>query len=180
MLFLLFVSILLSISPVQTKLGRYFTNKINKDFGTNLTIKKVDFSFLGSVKLRGIEIRDHHKDTLIFVDKLTTSVLNARKILNNEVYLGPIYLEDAYYHMKTYKGEEDDNMAVFIDSFDDGKEKNSLNPFILKSENVYVDNLDFKLVNENTQDSLLYFTNNAGGNLQDLSIIGPDFSANIV
>lgn len=179
MLFLLFVSILLSISPVQTKLGSYFTNKINKDFGTNLTINKVDFSFLGSVKFRGIEIRDHHKDTLIFVDKLTTSVLNARKILNNEVYLGPIYLEDAYYHMKTYRGEEDDNMAIFIDSFDDGKEKDSLNPFILKSKNVYVDNLDFKLIDANKQDSLVYFVNNAGGNLQDLSIVGPDFSANI-
>lgn len=179
MLFLLLLSVLLSISPVQTKLGSYFTNKINKDFSTNLNINKVDFSFLGSVKFRGIEIRDHHKDTLIFVDKLTTSVFNARKILNNEVNLGPIYLEDAYYHMKTYKGEEDDNMAIFIDSFDDGKEKDSLNPFILKSKNVYVDNLDFKLIDANKQDSLVYFVNNAGGNLQDLSIVGPDFSANI-
>ena len=179
MLFLLLLSILLSISPVQTKLGDYFTKRINDDFGTDLTIEKVDFSLLGSVRFRGVKIRDHHKDTLIFVDKLSTSILNANKVLNKEVLLGPIYLEDAYYYMKTYKGEEDDNMAIFIDSFDDGTEQGSLNPFILKSENVYVDNLDFKVIDANKQDSLNYSVTNAGGNLQNLSIIGPDFSSDI-
>ncbi|MEN8775484.1 MAG: hypothetical protein ABF268_00335, partial [Polaribacter sp.] len=66
-----------SISPIQTKFGSYITQKINEDLGVNLTVDKVDFSLLGTVSLRGIKIKDHHKDTLIFVDKLSTSILSA-------------------------------------------------------------------------------------------------------
>ena len=179
MLFLLLVSILLSTSFVQTKLGNYATNKINEDFGTNLSIGKVNLSFLGSIVLKDVEIRDHHKDTLIFVKKLSTSLLNAKKVLNSELLFDAITLEDGYYYMKTYKGEADDNMAIFIDSFKSDTPKDSLaSPFTLKADNVYVENLDFKLINENNKTPLSFSATNIGGNAQDLAIIGADFSTN--
>ena len=78
-LFLFLIIILLSTSFVQTKLAKYTTNSLNEDFGTDLLIQKVDLSFLGTVQLKGIEIRDHHQDTLIFVNRLSTSLLNAKK-----------------------------------------------------------------------------------------------------
>jgi hypothetical protein len=82
--------------------------------------------------------------------------------------------------MKTYKDEKDDNLAVFIDRFDDEKEKDSLAPpFILQSSNVYVYNLNYRLLDANKKDSIQFSAKKAGGNLQDLSIIGPDFSAKI-
>ncbi len=82
--------------------------------------------------------------------------------------------------MKTYKGEEEDNMAVFINKFDDGKPRDSLsNPFILKSSNVYVSNLNFKLINNNSETPLSFATKSTGGNLQDLLVYGPDFSTKI-
>jgi len=62
-LFLLLIIILLSTSYVQTKLAKYATTTINEDFGNDLLIQKVDLSFLGTVQLKGIEIRDHHQDT---------------------------------------------------------------------------------------------------------------------
>ncbi|MGB1308143.1 MAG: translocation/assembly module TamB domain-containing protein [Oceanihabitans sp.] len=171
---------MLSVPAIQTKLGRYVTNSINEDFGTNLTIEKVDLSFLGSVQLKDVQIRDHHKDTLIFVKKLRTTLLNAKRVLDNEVSLKDISLDGVDFYMKTYKGEENDNLSVFIDSFDDGKPRDSLsNSFILKSSNVYVNELNFKLIDANKKDSLNYAVKNAGGNLQDLSIIGPNFSSKI-
>ncbi|PQJ80899.1 DUF490 domain-containing protein [Polaribacter porphyrae] len=169
-----------SIPAVQTSLGNYATNQLNEDFNTNISIKKVDFSFLGSVQLKGVEIRDHHQDTLIFVKKLSTSLLNAKRVLDNQINLKSIYLEDVDFFMKTYKGEEDDNMAVFIDSFDDGKPRDSLsNPFILKTSNAYITNMHYKLIDANKKDSINYEAFNVGGNLQDLAIVGPDFSTNI-
>jgi len=87
---------------VQTKIGNYVTKRINKNLGTNLNIEKIDLSFLGSVQLKGVEIRDHHKDTLIFVKRLSTSLLNAKKIIENEVNLESVSLDGANYHMKTY------------------------------------------------------------------------------
>lgn len=180
MLFFVFVSILLSIGAVQTKIGSYVTNKINEDFGVHLTIEKVDLSFLGSVQLKGIQIRDHHKDTLIFVQKLSTSLLNAKRIIDNEVHLKSVSLDDADYHMKTYKGEKDDNMSIFIDSFNDGEPLDSLRkPFFLQASNVYVNALNFKIIDENKKDSIIYTLHNVGGNLQNLAIDGPNVSTNI-
>ncbi|WP_246034716.1 translocation/assembly module TamB domain-containing protein [Polaribacter aestuariivivens] len=178
-LFLLFISILLSTSFVQTKLGNYATKRINEDYGTNLKVGKINLSFLGSVELKDIQIKDHHKDTLIFVNSLSTSILNAKKILNNEYLLGDISIDGAYYYMKTYKGEKDDNMAIFIDSFKDDSPQDSLKPpFTLKAANVYVQDLDFKLIDFNKQDPLTFSASKTGGNLQDLSIVGSNFSTN--
>ena len=174
MLFLLLISVLLSIPTVQTKLATYVTQKINDDFGVNLVIKKVDLSFLGNVQLKGIEIRDHHKDTLIFVNNLSTSLLNAKKVIDGEVQLKSISLDGVEYHMKTYKGENDDNMAIFIDRFKNDSPKDSLNPFILKTSTIYANDLNFKLINENNKNPLLFSAKNIGGTLQDFSIVGPD------
>ena len=170
----------MSISAVQTKIGNYFTKQINEDFNTNISIDKVDFSFLGKVALKGVKIRDHHKDTLIFVDKLTTSLLNAKRVLDNQVNLKSISLEGVDFYMKTYKGEDDDNLAIFINSFDDGKPRDSLsNPFVLKTDNVYINDLHFRLTDANKKDSLNYELFKVGGNLQKFSIVGPDFSSEI-
>ena len=82
--------------------------------------------------------------------------------------------------MKTYKDDDEDNLAVFINSFDDDTPKDSLSyPFILKTDNVYIQDLHFKLIDANKKDSLDYEVSKLGGNLQDLSIVGPDFKTNI-
>ncbi|OAD44877.1 translocation/assembly module TamB domain-containing protein [Polaribacter atrinae] len=180
MLFLLFIFILISIPAIQTKLGTYATQRLNEDFNTNISIEKIDLSFLGNIQLKGVDIKDHHQDTLIYVKQLTSSILNAKNFLDNKVNLGSISLEGAYVYMKTYKGEKDDSMAVFIDNFDDGSPKDSLStPFILKSDNVYVSDLNYKLINENSNNPILFSASNGGGNLQDLLVYGPDFSSKI-
>ncbi|WP_158838555.1 translocation/assembly module TamB domain-containing protein [Polaribacter sp. L3A8] len=180
MLFLLFISVLLSVPAIQTKLGNYATQKLNEDFKTNISIEKIDLSFLGNVQLKGVEVRDHHQDTLIFVKKLTTSILNAKKVLESEVNLGDISLDGGYVYMKKYKGEEDDSMAVFIDGFNDGSPKDSLAPkFILRSSNVYVNDLNYKLIDNNRKSPVLFTASNVGGNLQDMLVYGPDFSSKI-
>jgi hypothetical protein len=164
---------------VQTKLGNYATIKINENFGTNLNIGKINVSFLGNIALKDIQIRDHHKDTLIFVKKLSTSLLSVKKVLDGTLLFDNITLEDAYYHMKTYKGETTDNMAVFIESFRSDTPKDSLDaPFILKAANVYVQHLDFKLNNDNIKKEVLFSATNIGGNIQKMAIVGTDFSSN--
>ena len=132
------------------------------------------------MKLKEIEIRDHHKDTLIFVDRLTTSILSAKKVLENNIDLGSVSIDGAYVYMKTYKDETDDSMAVFIESFNDGTPTDSLAlPFKLSSSNVYVNNLNYKLLNENNKSLVTFSATNTGGNLQDLLIEGPDVSTKI-
>lgn len=177
MLFLILLIIFLSIPAVQTRLAKIATNRINEDFGTDLVIKKVDLSFLGSVSLKGIEIRDHHKDTLIFINKLSTSLLNAKRVLDNDVNLKSISLKGVDFHLKTYKDEVDDNLSVFVDSFEDGTvtlRDSTYTPFMLRTSNIYLEDLNFKQIDENEDDPFIFSASRGGGNLQDFEIIGPD------
>ena len=74
-------------------------------------------SFLGTVTLKDIQIRDHHQDTLMFVNKLSISLLSGKKVLDGNLLFGDVSIEDAYCYMKTYQGENNSNMSVFVDSF---------------------------------------------------------------
>lgn len=165
---------------MQSRIAKQATNWVNKEFNTNIVVKKIDLSWFGQVQLKEIEIRDHHKDTLIFVKNLTTSISNVKRVLDNKVDLGEASLSGIHFYMKTYKGEKDDNMAVFVDSFEDGKPRDSLsNPFILKSDKIVLDDLTFKLMDENKEELLQFSAVEGGGELQDFSIVGPDVSMKI-
>ena len=155
------------------------THKINTEYGTDLLIKKVDLSFLGSVQLRGVEIRDHHKDTLIFVNRLSTSLLNAKKILDGDVKLKNIRLEDAHFYMKTYKNEQEDNLTIFIDRFGESSKDSLKPPFVLETSKIAVSNLNYQLINENDQQKIKYQAFNISGVLQDFSIVGPEVKSEI-
>ncbi|QMU63271.1 MAG: translocation/assembly module TamB [Flavobacteriaceae bacterium] len=178
---MLLLIVFLSIPAIQTKLAKLATEKINQDFGTDLVIKKVDLSLLGAISLKGIEIRDHHKDTLIFIDKLSTALLNAKRALNGNVNLKSISLDGVNFHIKTYKGEMDDNLSVFTDSFEDEPtpQDDTYTPFILRTSDIYLENLNFKLIDENDEDPFLFGLTDGGGNLRDFSIVGPNVAIKI-
>ena len=180
MLFLVFLILIFSIPAVQTKIASVVTENINEDFGTDLVIEKVDLSLLGSVALRGIKIRDHHKDTLIFIDRLRTSLLNAKRILDNEIDLGSVSLKGVDFHLRTYKDETDDNLTIFSDKFEDNNPRDSTsNTFLLKTSNIYLEDLNFRQVNDNDKTPLAFSAHQGGGNLQDFKILGPNVSTKI-
>lgn len=151
------------------------TNSINEDYGTDLVIKKVDLSLLGFVSLKNIEIRDHHKDTLIFVDRLRTSLLNAKRIVDNKVDLGSVSMNGINFYLKTYKDEDNDNLSIFVDKFEDDNPRDSTSSsFILKTSNIYLENLNFKQIDENDQTPLAFAAYDGGGTLLDFKIEGPN------
>lgn len=182
MLFLVFLVIVFSIPAVQTRLAKIVTENINEDYGTDLTIKKVDFSLLGTVALKGVEIRDHHKDTLIFVDRIRTSLLNAKRILDNKVELKSTSFKGIKVYMKTYKDEKDDNLSIFVDKFEDDNPRDSTlvyTPFVMSSSNIYLEDITYTLTDENKEIPLEFGAYSGGGSLQDFSIVGPDVSLKI-
>lgn len=170
----------MSIPSVQSRFGKTATNYLNKKYGTNILVKKVDLSFLGNVQLKEIQIRDHHKDTLVFVDNLKTSLLNAKRIMDNKVDLGDATLTGVHFYMKTYKGEKNDNMSVFLESFEDDQPQDSTSaPFILKSDNIYIDDFTFKLIDDNEKDALIFSATKAKGHLKDFSLEGPNVAMKV-
>jgi len=161
-------------------MARSLTKSLKDAYNTNIVIKRVDLSFLGSVQLKGVEIRDHHNDTLIFVKNLTTSLLNAKKVIDNKVNLGSVSLDGVDFHLKTYKGETNDNLSIFVESFEDDSPRDSLaEPFVLSSSSMYLNGLNFRLIDLNKKDSIPFYVKNTGGSLSDFKIVGPVVTAKI-
>ena len=115
LLLLLICVILLRLSAVQTYLGNIATNQINERYDTNIVVEKVDLSF-GSVNLKNIIIKDHHKDSLINVNSLETSVFGYKNILDNKLLLGEVAIEGLVLNMVTYK-DEDHPREVAVEDF---------------------------------------------------------------
>ena len=103
MLFLL-LGILLSLPFVQTALGKYATDSLNKSFGTNIAIGKVAITPFGSVKLGDVLVLDHHQDTLFYIKKLNTSILSFKKIYDpGHPYLKNVVLHGMDVRIVNYK-----------------------------------------------------------------------------
>ena len=143
--------LILSIPAVQTALGKYATNWVNDEFGTNINIGKVGLQFNGDVELKEIYIEDFKKDTLISIQELNTSVLNYRNLSNGKLNFGDIDIYDLTFNIKTYKGEEDTNLDVFVARFDEDNPSDKKSSFLLSSSDVSIYDSTFRLIDENRE-----------------------------
>ena len=148
MLFLLFVFVL-SIPSVQTGLGNYATNLINETYGTAIKIEKVGLQFNGDVELKNILIKDHYEETLISAAELNTSILSFVKLAENKLTFGDIDLYDLIFHIKSYQGESDSNLDVFVHKFDQKNPTLNPNKFLLSSSEIRIHDSKFLLTDEN-------------------------------
>lgn len=179
-LLLLFILLVLifSIPSVQTYFGTYATKKLNAQFGTNFNVEKVGLQFNGDIELKNILIKDHHNDTLIAIKELNSSILSFLKIQESKLIFKDIDIYGLYFHIKTYKGESDSNLIVFIDRFEQGQKK-SEQIFSLTSDDLSVYKSTFKLSDDNKSNSRVLDFKNLNVKVTDFWIIGPDVHADI-
>ncbi len=145
---LLLLGILLSLPFVQTALGKYATDSLNKSFGTNIAIGKVAITPFLSVKLGDVLVLDHHKDTLFCIKKLNTSILSLKKIYDpGHPYLKDVVLHGMDVRIINYKNEDYTNLDKFIEAFDDGSP--SSGRFRMKANKMTVFNSRFRYIDEN-------------------------------
>ena len=178
LLFIILV-LILSIPSVQTKLGKYATKKVNEEFGTNITIAKVGLQFNGDVELKEIFVEDHKKDTLISIVELNTSILNFRNLYNGKLNFGDVDIEGLILNIKTYEGESDTNLDVFVEKFDDDQPRTGESSFLLSSSDVSVYDSRFRLLDENKEQQQILAFDELNINATNFLIRGPDVSARI-
>ncbi len=63
------------------RIGNYATNALNERYKININVEQVSLTVFGSVKLKKVLILDHHKDTLIYANRIKTSILDWDKLL---------------------------------------------------------------------------------------------------
>jgi hypothetical protein len=143
----LVLGITLTIPFVQTKIAQYFTKSINKDFGTNINIDEVAVSIFGGVKFKKVLIRDHHKDTLIYSNRISTTILEGKKLLDGDLIFDDLDLHGLLFNLRTYKNEKKSNLDKFIAAFERGKP--SSKKFLLKANTLKIYYGHFILTDDN-------------------------------
>ena len=174
-------SLILSIPAVQTRLGQYATKSLNEEFGTNINIERLSLSLFSlNTGLKGIYVEDYKKDTLAYIQKLSTSILNLRNMANGKMEFGDIDVNGLIFYLKTYEGENQTNLDVFVDKLDDGQpRKPGTPPFFMASDEIQISEGTFKLIDENleTQETLNF--SNIEIMASDFQILGPEVSLKI-
>jgi hypothetical protein len=170
---------MLSLPPVQTALGKWATKTLNKDFNTNITIGRLSASaFTGNVHLKKIYVEDYKKDTLLYINELSTSVLNIRNAIKGKLSFGDVDMEELTLNIKTYKGETDTNLDVFVAKFDDDSPPSG-EPFLLTASEVTIDGGSFRIIDENQPNQEVLSFSNLQADVDDFKIEGPNVTGNI-
>lgn len=162
---------------VQTKIAQYFTNSINKDFGTNITIDEVAISVFGGVKFKKVLIRDHHKDTLIYSNRISTTILEGKKMLDGDLIFDDLALHGLLFNLRTYKNEKLSNLDKFIAAFETGKP--STKKFLLKVNKLKIHNGHFVLTDDNRENPKDLDFTKLNASATDFKIYGPDVTTMI-
>ena len=124
------------------------TTKLNEKYKININVEEVSLTVFGGVKLKKVLIVDHHKDTLIYVNRLKTNILDWNKMLDVNLIFGDIALDGVYFNMKTYKNEKISNLDYFVNAFDSGKPP-SKEKFLLTASKVKITNGHYVLTDQN-------------------------------
>ena len=176
-LLLLLISIALSLPVVQTKIAHYATDKLNKEYGTNINIDEVAVTFFGGVKLKKVLILDHHNDTLIFSERIKTSVLDFKQLVDGQLFFGDLRLDSFYLQIINYKGEKETNLDKFVAAFDDGKKASG--KFLMTSKNIYLTKSRFAMLDYNRANPKDVDFTKLEAHLKDFKIHGPDVTTQI-
>jgi len=163
---------------VQTQLGKKVTKSLNKEYNTNINVGKVGINIFGDVALKDIYIEDHHKDTLAYIGALNTSILDFKELSEGDLLFDAIEIDKLDFIIKTYKGETDTSLDVFIASFDEDNPvpKKTLSTFLMTAKSVAIGNSRFRFVDENIKNSKILDFKNLNINGNTLSINGPNVS----
>ncbi|MFV8393290.1 translocation/assembly module TamB domain-containing protein [Flavobacterium sp. LB2P6] len=162
---------------VQTKIAQYFTNSINKDFGTNINIDEVAISVFGGVKFKKVLIRDHHKDTLIYSNRISTTILEGKKLLDGDLIFDDLDLHGLLFNLRTYKNEKQSNLDKFIAAFETGKP--SSKKFLLKANKLKIYDGHFILTDDNRDNPKDLDFTKLNASVTDFKIYGPEVTTMI-
>ncbi|MFS4492283.1 translocation/assembly module TamB domain-containing protein [Maribacter sp. 2308TA10-17] len=174
-------TIILSLPAVQTRFAQFATNSINEEFGTNINIDKLKVSLISwDTSLKGVYVEDYEKDTLFYIDELTTSILNFRNLSKGKLEFGDININHLDFKLKTYKDSTSTNLEIFIDKLDDGQpRKPGTPPFFFSSSDVEIANSTFRLYDENRETVEQLNFKNLNISAKNFQILGPEVTTKI-
>ena len=138
--FLLFIWLIIQTSFVQTYIVKKITARLSNDLHTEISINRVSFALFNSLNLEGTLVKDQHKDTLLYANKVKVRITDWF-FLKDELVLKYLGLEDATIQM--HRKDSVWNYAFLVDYFSPTTPKQDKKKSTLKFN---LKKLDFKNV----------------------------------
>lgn len=113
---LVIVIILLQIPAIQTKITQKVASNFAEQWGTVVSIGKVNIRFFETASLEDIYIEDQVGDTLLWAGHLKADI-GAFALLDSRLELDEIALENAYVNLYRHKDSTKFNYEFIADSF---------------------------------------------------------------
>lgn len=174
---MLLLGIALSLPIVQTKIAHYVTNNLNEQYGTDINVEQVEITIFGNVQLKKVLIKDQRNDTLIAATRITTSILDSKKLLNGTLLFGDMRLDGFHLKIKTYKDEKDTNLDKFVLAFQTGRKANA--KFLMTISKITLTNSHVTVLDLNREKPIDVDFTKLDAIANSFKIYGPDVTANI-
>ncbi len=159
-------------SFIASKTASYLSEKL----GTEITIERVKVSLFDAVELEQLTLKDQKSDTLIHLNSLSTGAFSFNSKAKT-ITLNDVVLNEPYFNLTTYAGEESSNLQFLIDSL--SSDTPSEGDWHISTASSSISNGRVNIRDFNYQDSLAETLNShhlqfsqLNGNLNNLEIIG--------
>ena len=174
-------TVVLSLPAVQTRLAQYVTERINRDFGTDIQIERLRVSLISwNTALKEVYIEDYRQDTLAYIRELNTSILSLRDLAKGKLEFGDIEVDGLFLNMKTYKDAPDTNLGIFISKLDNGKPREpGTPPFYFFADGMELYDSRFYLTDENLENPEILRFRRLEVEADDFTILGPQVRTRI-
>lgn len=143
------------IPGVQNSLAGMLMNKFSDDLGTEVSIENVRFYPIREIVLKNVLVKDHRRDSLLFVEKLTAPI-DSFSIKRKQIYLGQITVNKLQTRLTS--DSLSNNYSFVIDSL--LKERASTSEWQLNVQKLRVKNSVFSYLNNSAPKPETKFNSN--------------------
>lgn len=175
MTLILIISLAFAIrtSAFQTWLANQVASYLASEWGTVVTINKVEIIFFDSAEIKGLYAEDQYGDTLLYADKIWVEVEDF-SISKKFLYLDEIRLSDTKAYLVKHEGDDELNLNFIVEYFTPEERDTSALDFDFRINNIVLDNVDFKYKDENQPESD-YGVNYSDIEVNDIQLAMSDF-----
>lgn len=173
-IFALVVLLLLQFGKTQLFIAEKVFDFLEEKYQVTFQVDAIKISPFGGVRVQHILIKDHHQDTLIYIQDLKTKVVNPQSFKNKQLFFNNTIIKKGYLNDCIYPDEEVSSFKVFTSKFT--TQKKSLKPLVLNFKNLHSENLRYL---RHTSVKKIVDFQNISGSVQSLLVHGADIEAEI-
>lgn len=180
MMVLIFFSLLMSLSAIQTFLAHKASNYLHSHYGINIQLQRLQWHPSGKIVLDNLLVRDHQNDTLFYVQRMQTFWHKISDIKNNRIHLGKSELKGARLYITQYAGDTTDNLSRWVNLIDSlTTSSGAQNPFEMQVKSIRLNDLCFRIKNLNVKQEPLFAVKQLHGKITAFEIHGKKVEATL-